>query len=802
MNRISLLFPAGRFLLLYVGDDGTKSQNNRTSLMYTLYNGSSWSEVRKLAEDGTYFDGISAYQDGDKIYVTYRKAKKAFSDNAAIADKVASMDLYEATFDGTRFGSPVCVNGETNSVMESGQVVYAENGEVTLAWIENTENDIFLSTGKNSLHMRTLKGGSWQPEIIVTETGNPITEINIGKVGGALTLVYAVKNGANVSDTTVYSYVGKTASQILSGYSQPGEFIIKGGYLYFLNNDMLFSYDGKGVQQESGISGINNYQIFEAGGKQTLIANVPTALGSELYIAEKSGSSWGNMRQFTDQRGYIRNYSALWDGKTVKVAINRLEPDVQEKGAYKEASLIVTGEAEVYDISADYIYYEDTAVSPGKELPLEIGITNQGKNTVTKATVVLRNGTGSKIGEKETSFNLRAGESGTIALNYVLPANLTDRKLSAEISIPAEETDRENNTVSTEIHYIDLAVKTAKCSMTADNTLLVTGTIVNRGLEDIANVQAGLYYSNLSGEKMDEYTKDVLKAGESMEFASVLPGDMTFSDDSVQMGGLMIYVQSDAEERNYANNEARIVYNSKGEQTNSPDNSSDMPDSGGNNPDNGNQGESPGNSDAGITPPTPTDTISADTNSTGGSQTQGTQKIKIKKLSISGISKKIAAGKKVSLRVTVSPKNASNSKVKWKTSNKKYATVNSKGVVTTKKAGKGKTVTITATAADGSKVKASYKVKLMKHQVIKVKIANAKKTLKAGKTMQLKGKVTANGKNVNKTLKWSTSNKKYATVDKKGKVKAKKAGKGKTVTITAQSTDGTNKKAKIKIKIK
>lgn len=191
-----------------------------------------------------------------------------------------------------------------------------------------------------------------------------------------------------------------------------------------------------------------------------------------------------------------------------------------------------------------------------------------------------------------------------------------------------------------------------------------------------------------------------------------------------------------------------------------------------------------------------------DSTENGNTDTSAGKKIKVKKLSISGISKKIAAGKKVSLKVTVSPKNASNSKVKWKTSNKKYATVNSKGVVTTKKAGKGKTVTITATAADGSKVKASYKIKLMKHQVKKVKISNAKKTLKAGKTMQLKGKVTANGKNANKTLKWSTSNKKYATVDKKGKVKAKKAGKGKTVTITAQSTDGTNKKAKIKIKIK
>lgn len=95
---------------------------------------------------------------------------------------------------------------------------------------------------------------------------------------------------------------------------------------------------------------------------------------------------------------------------------------------------------------------------------------------------------------------------------------------------------------------------------------------------------------------------------------------------------------------------------------------------------------------------------------------------KVKKLSISGISKKIAAGKKISLKVSVSPKNASNKKVTWKTSNKKYATVNSKGVVTTKKAGKGKTVKITAAAKDKSGKKATIKIQIMKNAVTKVQI--------------------------------------------------------------------------------
>ena len=83
-----------------------------------------------------------------------------------------------------------------------------------------------------------------------------------------------------------------------------------------------------------------------------------------------------------------------------------------------------------------------------------------------------------------------------------------------------------------------------------------------------------------------------------------------------------------------------------------------------------------------------------------------------------------------------------------------------------------------------------------------IKLSAASKSVKAGKSITVKATVKTTGKSVNKTLKWMSSNTKYATVSKSGKVKTKKAGKGKTVTITATSTDGTNKKAKIKIKIK
>ena len=70
-----------------------------------------------------------------------------------------------------------------------------------------------------------------------------------------------------------------------------------------------------------------------------------------------------------------------------------------------------------------------------------------------------------------------------------------------------------------------------------------------------------------------------------------------------------------------------------------------------------------------------------------------------------------------------------------------------------------------------------------------------------GKTVALKAKITATA-GAYKTLSWTSSNTKYATVSTSGKVTAKKAGKGKTVKITAKALDGSGKKAVVKLKIK
>lgn len=169
------------------------------------------------------------------------------------------------------------------------------------------------------------------------------------------------------------------------------------------------------------------------------------------------------------------------------------------------------------------------------------------------------------------------------------------------------------------------------------------------------------------------------------------------------------------------------------------------------------------------------------------------------KVTLNATSKKITTGKSFTLKATVAPSNTTD-KVVWKSSNTRIATVSSTGIVTFNKNAGGKKVTITATAKDGSKKYARITLACMKGSVKSIRLSG-KTTVTNGQSTKVTAAVTSQGGSANRSLAWSSSNTKLATVDKYGKVKTIKGKKG-TVTITAKATDGSGKKATFKIRIK
>lgn len=133
---------------------------------------------------------------------------------------------------------------------------------------------------------------------------------------------------------------------------------------------------------------------------------------------------------------------------------------------------------------------------------------------------------------------------------------------------------------------------------------------------------------------------------------------------------------------------------------------------------------------------------------------------------------------------TVTPKADTNlsDKITWSSSNKKVATVNSKGVVTAKAKG---TAVITATCGE---YKATCKVSV---KTPTLKLAKTSASIKVGKKTTIKATATPTG-----TVKYTSSNKKIATVSSKGVVTGKKKGTAK-ITVTC---NGVSKTFKVTVK--
>lgn len=145
------------------------------------------------------------------------------------------------------------------------------------------------------------------------------------------------------------------------------------------------------------------------------------------------------------------------------------------------------------------------------------------------------------------------------------------------------------------------------------------------------------------------------------------------------------------------------------------------------------------------------------------------------------------------LSAKVTPYNAQNRKITWKSSNTKVATVDSNGKVTMKSKGTAK---ITATSVDSPRVSDSCTVKVVQ-RVTGMKLNKNNISLKKKKTYKLKANCSPSNAS-NKSVTWKSYNTRVAKVDKNGKVTGVKKG---TTTVRATAKDGSKKYANCKVKV-
>ena len=170
---------------------------------------------------------------------------------------------------------------------------------------------------------------------------------------------------------------------------------------------------------------------------------------------------------------------------------------------------------------------------------------------------------------------------------------------------------------------------------------------------------------------------------------------------------------------------------------------------------------------------------------------------KVSGISLNQTNLELYVGETYTLVATITPENAKDKSLTWKSSSPEIVSIDSNGNIKALKAGKA---TITVTTKDGgftAKATITVKEKIEEIPVTGVSLNKTSLTLTEGDSYRLVATVKPSNA-TNKNVTWKSSNPKVATVDSNGKVKALKVG---TTTITVATKDG-GYTAKVTITVK
>ncbi|MBP5656216.1 Ig domain-containing protein [Candidatus Saccharibacteria bacterium] len=154
-------------------------------------------------------------------------------------------------------------------------------------------------------------------------------------------------------------------------------------------------------------------------------------------------------------------------------------------------------------------------------------------------------------------------------------------------------------------------------------------------------------------------------------------------------------------------------------------------------------------------------------------------------------------GQKITLSPKIIPDYASNKTLSYRIDNKTVATVSNTGTVKAVKAGSTKII-VEAVNKVSKEVELEVKDPVAAE---KINVSPQNLTLMVGRTKQIKYSITPTNA-VDKTLTWTSSNKKVATVSQYGLISGIKEGEA-TITVTARNKDiGKSEKVTAQIKVK
>lgn len=152
--------------LVWISDDSSRSDENRTDLVWSKWDGTAWESATSIWNEGTadFAPALAAFTNGSAL-VVWQNENASLTNGANLDDALAGLEIGSSFYDSSA-GAWVSTNLTDNQYIDrSPQLAAAANGAALLTWISNPSNDVNGSIlNFNRILYRRWNGAAWGVE--------------------------------------------------------------------------------------------------------------------------------------------------------------------------------------------------------------------------------------------------------------------------------------------------------------------------------------------------------------------------------------------------------------------------------------------------------------------------------------------------------------------------------------------------------------------------------------------------------------------------------------------------------------
>jgi peptidoglycan hydrolase-like protein with peptidoglycan-binding domain len=531
----------GKLFMTYIDDAPNRTAENRTTLMYSIYNGSTWSTPQAVSDDGTADFESQITPDGTGgVHIIWQNANTIFSEGVTLEEMSKGMELHYSHWNGTTMENTTPITS-SNLNLEMTYSVASSGNNIAVVWQENSNNDSLVMSGINSIHRRQFIDGAWQDVEDIASNLSTINSIETGYINGSNIVVYSAKSNLD-TDLEILYYNGTQTTEFTNDDVHDYSVDILDDEIYWISNNSINCVTNGDISTKQKVQTFDGTVtkinvIGNDNGNKSIVWILEDETKVDFYATDFNyeTNSYDAIRPITMVNGVIRGWDACLTtdgniellycnaeilGKTYDDNIelsscnSEILDETSDGNYYGTLSLFQKAEEDFCDISIISELGCSGDIAPNEELTLTTDIYNRGSLPINQFLVNIIDENGSIVQSNSIEKEVGVNEYSNIEFSFTLPETITRTDYKVKI-LPQQYDDINvgDNYTTLSVGFPDLVISSME-EVRSDLDRELHVTIKNQGYDVVNASNLSLYLDSYNGTNL-----------ETKELASIQPGE-------------------------------------------------------------------------------------------------------------------------------------------------------------------------------------------------------------------------------------------------------------------------------------